>query len=142
MAIIFKCLVFARPVSNAFRDLPQLLLQQPQGAGTITPFHSQAHKAPALYPDTTQTPGLPSDSASQKETLYQCKGLSWSYGFKGQEQKMWLLSHRDYGYEMLLRKVRKSLKELVFLDQHHPTKTQCKPRMGATCIILNFMIVM
>lgn len=70
MAIIFKCFVFARPVLNAFRDLPQLL-QQPHGAGTITPFHSQANKAPALYPDTTQAPVLPSDSAFQKETLYQ-----------------------------------------------------------------------
>lgn len=70
MDIIFKCFVFARPVLNAFRDLPQLL-QQPHGAGTITPFHSQANKAPALYPDTTQAPVLPSDSAFQKETLYQ-----------------------------------------------------------------------
>lgn len=70
MDIIFKCFVFARPVLNAFRDLPQLL-QPPHGAGTITPFHSQANKAPALYPDTTQAPVLPSDSAFQKETLYQ-----------------------------------------------------------------------
>lgn len=111
MAIIFKCFVFARPVSNAFHDLPQLLLQQPLGAGTITPFHSQATKP---QPSTLIPPRLkcfPGTVLLRRKCSINDKGLSWSCGFKGQEWKMWLLSHRDNSYEMLLWKVRKSLKE-------------------------------
>ena len=56
MAIIFKCFVFVRPVSNAFRDLPQLLLQQPHGPGTITPFTVRQTKPqpPILIPPRLQ----------------------------------------------------------------------------------------
>lgn len=88
MVIIFKCFLFARPVPNAFHDLPHLLLQQIRGAGTVTPFHRRANKATDLYPDITQTPVLPSASASQKATLsIDDKGLSWSCVFKGQGWK-------------------------------------------------------
>ena len=44
MAIIFKCLRFARPVAIALHGFLHLVFQQPHGAGTVTPFHRWADK--------------------------------------------------------------------------------------------------
>ena len=106
----------------------------------LLPLSQSGNKAPALYPDTTQTRMLPSDSPSQKEMIYQWQGsllILWIQG-AGMEDVTAVTQGRQLWNALVKGQEKSSDFFRNALNQHYPMKTQVQATKGSHVYCFKF----